>query len=49
MVIAVTEGLGKLKLRVKGIKLEAKAQNLKYQPLRFRLQLVSEIIIWTSY
>ena len=48
MVIAVTEGLGILKLRVKGIKFEAKAQSLKYQPLGFRLHLVSEIINGTS-
>ena len=39
----MTEGLGELKFRVEVITLEAKAQSLKYQPLGFGLELVSEI------
>ena len=43
MAIMMTEGLGQLKFRVEVITLEAKAQSLKYQPLGFGLELVSEI------
>ena len=43
MAIMMTEGLGELKFRVEVITLEAKAQSLKYQPLGFGLELVSEI------
>ena len=45
----MTEGLGELKFRVKVITLEAKTQSLKYQPLGFGLELVSEIIYGASW